>query len=409
MSVDFEKINQKYLNSIISAVPDILILFDAQGNYLDIWSCNHKDLIAPKSKLIGKNIYNILSKEIADRFMYQINVSLKDREIKTFEYKLEIAKKTKFFDTRLVPVGEEDEIGQIILSSIRNITQIKETEIELKQQKAYFEQLFYNSTEGIVLLDNNHHVLKVNKKFEKIFSYSEKEILGKDLDNYILPDMNFKEGRNFTKQVQNGHRIVCETVRKTKEGNLIDVSIHGFPIKLFDGNIGIYGLYNDITERKRKEKKIEYLSFHDPLTGLYNRRYFEAEIDRLNNSREIPISIIIGDIDRLKEINDNFGHKAGDRHIKRASEILDSVTRDEDIVARIGGDEFAIILPCTGKKETELFCKRIIKKIEENNRTIPQTEFLSISLGCAVMGKNTETLEKTFEKADNKMYEKKLK
>ena len=140
-------------------------------------------------------------------------------------------------------------------------------------------------------------------------------------------------------------------------------------------------LKQEITKRKKEEKHIKYLSFHDEMTGLYNRRYFENEMLRLNKSRKLPISIIVTDIDGLKKINDNYGHKKGDEYIIMAAEILKKITRKEDIVSRIGGDEFAILLPKTAKEKAEKIIARIKKK------TSPKKDkelTVDIALGFAV-------------------------
>lgn len=166
----------------------------------------------------------------------------------------------------------------------------------------------------------------------------------------------------------------------------------------------IVGSSLDITENKRKEKEIEYLSFHDEMTGLYNRRYFENEMKRLESSRKLPITIIIADLDNLKSVNDNFGHQVGDKYIKNASKMINDSIRDEDIAARIGGDEFAIILTETDYEGAEKIYQRIKtaeKKYLEQDSAI---DVFSISIGYAVKNKRNLKLEKIFKKADQKMY-----
>lgn len=275
----------------------------------------------------------------------------------------------------------------------------------LKRQKAYFEQLFNESTEGIVLLNNKGIILKVNQHFLKMFEYRRDEAIGTNIDQLITPKKKKEEGKYFTNQVMDGIDIKEESIRQTKLGEKIYVSIHAFPIKLDQGQIGIYGIYNNITERKREEEKRRFLSFHDQLTGLYNRRYFENEMERLDNSRKTPICVIIADIDSLKEVNDLFGHKQGDRHIKRAAEVFSELMREEDIVARIGGDEFAVLLPETNTKNAKTIIKRIKSKISESNNDF--NRYLSISIGYSVRKKEGTKLEEILKKADEMMYHKK--
>ncbi|MFW6025443.1 MAG: diguanylate cyclase domain-containing protein [Candidatus Woesearchaeota archaeon] len=321
-------------------------------------------------------------------------------------YEVEHRLKTKNGDYKWIK-----DIGKVVKRDINNkplravgihqdIDERKRTERKLLEQNAYFEQLFEASTEAIVLLNNSGEVMKANDSFEKLFDYKEDKIKGRNIDKLITPIEKIIEGNDLTQKVTKGKDIRIESVREKRNGEKIDVSIHAFPISLKEGQIGIYSIYNDISERKREEEKIKYLSFHDQLTGLYNRRYFENEMERLSNSRVEPISIIIADIDDLKIVNDKMGHKKGDQFIIKAAEVINNSLRKEDIAARIGGDEFAIILPYTDSETAEMIANRISKKT--NNLDIS----LNISVGYA-SHKKAEDLDDLFIKADKNMYKNK--
>jgi len=150
--------------------------------------------------------------------------------------------------------------------------------------------------------------------------------------------------------------------------------------------------------------EVQYLSFHDEMTGLYNRRYFENELERLSNSRELPITIFVADIDKLKDVNDNYGHKKGDKYIKKAAEILNRSTRDGDVVARIGGDEYAIILSNSGLETAKSLFERIKNNVKEYNKKNKFVEQLNISTGFAIKTKKEENIDNIFRKADEMMY-----
>lgn len=158
-------------------------------------------------------------------------------------------------------------------------------------------------------------------------------------------------------------------------------------------------------KRIKSEKKIRYISFHDNLTGLYNRAYFEEELKRLDTKRQMPLSIVIGDANGLKLTNDVFGHQEGDRLLQAMARILTETCRNEDIIARWGGDEFAILLPGTGREEAKNICSRIKKACQDSDHTPIQP---SISLGVSSKEDVSEDAGEVLKRAENEMYSNKL-
>jgi diguanylate cyclase (GGDEF)-like protein len=159
-------------------------------------------------------------------------------------------------------------------------------------------------------------------------------------------------------------------------------------------------------------EKLRYISFHDALTGLYNRGYFEEEMERLKSSRQFPVSIIACDLDDLKQINDSLGHDVGDQAIKAAANILRSnVFRKEDVVARIGGDEFVILLPNVDLNENPTIRERLDQSIIDFNQSAENDDLyrpISMSCGFAVIQAG-ESLMEGYKQADADMYADKLK
>jgi len=160
-------------------------------------------------------------------------------------------------------------------------------------------------------------------------------------------------------------------------------------------------------ERKRVEERIRYLSFHDILTGLYNRAYFEEELKRYDSSRYYPLSIVMIDVNRLKVVNDTFGHQEGDRLLKHLSQLLTSVSRQGDILARIGGDEFAILLPSTTSEEVQKFCERV-KKTCLQDKITPVYLRPNIALGYITQNEEHKDINSLFREADRNMYKDKF-
>ena len=159
---------------------------------------------------------------------------------------------------------------------------------------------------------------------------------------------------------------------------------------------------HDITEIKKLENELRYQSFHDSLTGLLNRAFFEEELERMSTGRFSPTSLIIADLDNLKLINDTLGHEKGDLLLKKAANILQSSFRSNDIVARIGGDEFAVLLPLCSPDDLEKLIKRLKEKIENLNKEDAEL-YLSMSIGFATKYGAFNKLE-IFREADSKMY-----
>ena len=158
-------------------------------------------------------------------------------------------------------------------------------------------------------------------------------------------------------------------------------------------------------EKEKKEKEIGFLSYHDQLTGLYNRRFFEEQIKKLDNPRNLPLTIIMGDVNGLKLINDVFGHLAGDQLLRMIGDIISSSIRGNDTAARWGGDEFIILLPTSGEDAANILIDRIQKKIKETSFEYGK---LSISFGSDTKKEGHENIDKIFIAAEKLMYQNKL-
>jgi PAS domain S-box-containing protein len=153
---------------------------------------------------------------------------------------------------------EQDlEILKFVSTQISLSIETKKAYDDVQIEKAYFEQLFENSPETIILTDINGHLLKVNNEFEKLFGYSAKEALGKKIDDLIAPESLYQEATSISKRVGQGEKVIVETIRQDKKGNQIHVSILGTPIEIGGGQVGVYGIYRNISEQKKARLALE--------------------------------------------------------------------------------------------------------------------------------------------------------
>ncbi len=158
----------------------------------------------------------------------------------------------------------------------------------------------------------------------------------------------------------------------------------------------------DMTARKKAEDYLRYLGTHDVLTGLYNRAFFDEERTRLERGRRYPVSVMVADLDGLKPTNDTLGHEAGDKLLRRVAEVLRSAFRAEDVVARIGGDEFAALMPATDETAAAHTMERIQTLINLNNKYY-RGPVLSLSVGVAMAVRGL-SLTEAQRLADDRMY-----
>ena len=302
-----------------------------------------------------------------------------------------------------VPIIAEDKVigGYGIYT---DITEKKLAERQLESQKVIFEALFKNSTDAIVRFDAKHRVIDINENFSKLFNFKIDEIVGMRVDE-VVNKSRVPKGRDLTDRLLRGETVTLEGIRFDKYDNEVEVSVKGVPIISEGKVIGGYGIYTDISQRKAAEKEILYMSYHDQLTGVYNRRFFEEEFNRLNSDRYMPISLVMADVNGLKLINDAFGHENGDELLKRMAGVLSDNCRHGEIIARLGGDEFVILLPNTSVYEAEKIVKRI--KTSCNQEAFKNIEF-SMSFGWDCKRSNDESIKDLFKRVEDLMYRNKL-
>ncbi len=168
-----------------------------------------------------------------------------------------------------------------------------------------------------------------------------------------------------------------------------------------NGEEGVLVRLRNISARKQAEARLHYLSYNDPLTRLYNRSFFEVELKRLDTERQLPLTVIMGDLKGFRLVNDTFGHQAGDQLLCQVAQALRNTLRREDIVARWGDNRFVILLPRTSAQVANQLCQRIRQTCLQQG---PDPIELSISLGAATKEEVAADLQSLLRLAEDRMY-----
>ncbi|MEW5784711.1 MAG: PAS domain S-box protein [Bacillota bacterium] len=294
-------------------------------------------------------------------------------------------------------------VAEIITNAL--IKQLAEEALKLSEEK--YREILASIEEGYYETDLAGNIIFCNDAAAQLLGYSREELLGMNYKQlYKEPETVFKTFHKVFLSGKPDRGFTLGMIRKNGTIGFGELSIS--LIKNGDGTInGFRGVARDITERIHFEERLKYLSLHDQLTGLYNRTFFEEELNRLSNGREYPVSIISADLDDLKLINDTQGHDEGDRLLAAAAGVLKESLRGSDILARVGGDEFAAILPCTGPETAESVTARIRENVESYNRkhvALP----LGLSLGVATAQTKETAFTDVYKQADDLMYRDKL-
>lgn len=280
---------------------------------------------------------------------------------------------------------------------------------KLRESEEKYRLLFESAYDGILLIDEMQ-IVDCNRRAADIFGCPYEQLMGSSMERYIPPLQS--NGRVTMDIIKEKSQSVLQGEPKLFELELCRCDGTGFDVEISLNYIQIQGkkmvqvIIRDVTDRKQMEDWLRYLNMHDKPTGLYNRNYFEEEMQRMQSGRFDPVGVVVCDVDGLKLVNDNLGHGAGDELLATVAGILGKCFRDSDVVARIGGDEFAVLLPNCPSNVVEDACKRIREMVENHRRQQPPVP-ISLSIGWAVKTDSSHTMSEIFKAADNHMYREK--
>ncbi|NOY67724.1 MAG: EAL domain-containing protein [Gammaproteobacteria bacterium] len=303
-------------------------------------------------------------------------------------------------------------VSGVLLSSkpvfIYLVDDISDTEAALeKMQKAeaMYRDLVETAHDLVWSMNTQGEWIYLNNASGKLYGYTPKEMIGRNVKEFQHPDFAIQEQEAFEK-ISQGHELYqFETTHIDRHGKAIHLSLNARSKTDSDGNIiRITGTARDITATKEYQRQLSYQAEHDALTGLYNRRLFQQELDRVmaRNTRSASTSgLLYIDLDQFKYINDTLGHAAGDRLLIEISNMLTVNAREGDLLARFGGDEFTLLLYNIEVQNLEVIAENFRQLFDDFKFYNKGNGFsISCSIGATIIDNTTHNSEEAMSHAD---------
>lgn len=415
--------SQQHYQDLFENANDIIYIHDMKGNFVSVnkraleisgyeleeaLKMNFTEVVAPA--------YHVLVSHTMVRDIFLGLTPTYELEMKTKKgWLVPLELRPRLLKRNGVPYG--------VQGIARDITERKHMENELRATNQRLQDIIEFLPDATFVIDQNRKVIAWNRAIEAMTGVNKNSIIGRSDYLYAVPfygsprpmlvDMignpSLQASDYYDEVRREGNSLYTEIFAPGMyEGKGSFIWVKASPLMDTDGKIvGAIESIRDISERKHFEEQLRYLGLHDGLTNLYNRNYFEEEIRRLELGRFQPTGLLICDVDGLKLVNDTLGHDAGDHLLIGVATVLQSCFRGDDVVARVGGDEFAILIPHSEEDVTEIASTRIREAVNLYNAQNPDVP-LSLSVGFAVRTSPTMTLNEVYQAADNNMYREKL-
>ncbi len=399
--------SKEFLEILFDYAPDGYYISDLKGTFIDGNKAAERITGYKKEELVGKSFLKLsmLPKKEIPRASKLLAKNLIGRPTGPDEFSL-ISKdgKTVFVEISTYPIKLEK--NTYVLGIARDITEKKKAQEQIFHSQEKFKNIFDNANDCILIHDMEGRILEVNEKACKRLGYSRADIINKPIWNEDTLEYSKKIDEMKGDLLKKGS-LIFESVNTLKNGKKIPVEISSKLIN-FDGTRAVLSISRDISERKKIEALIRDLAYKDALTDLPNRLLFMEHFNHiransLRNKKKFAIMLI--DLDYFKKINDTLGHDIGDKILKYSGKRLVSVLRKEDVVARIGGDEFMLLIPeINDSAAAEKVAEKLVYSFRKQFVMFGQNISTTLSIGISIFPDDGRTYDTLTKKADTAMY-----
>jgi diguanylate cyclase (GGDEF)-like protein/PAS domain S-box-containing protein len=365
------RISESQFRSLVESSPDAMVIVDAEGAIVMTNAQTEVLLGYKRSQLLGRPVELLIPERFRHGHVRQRAVFARAPATRPMGDELELL--ARRVDGREIPVEiglteVQSDAGTHIAATIRDVSERRAAD-EIRRRLAAIVE---HTDDAVFSTTAAGAITSWNGGADLLYGYSPGEAIGMAMTTLVPADRELDEAQILERVIAGGEVERYETVHVRKDGSRLDVSLTMSPIRDSGGAVvGASTIARDITERKRFVGQLQYLADHDALTGLFNRRRFEEDIEReLARARRNRAggALLAIDLDNFKSVNDSLGHSAGDELIKRASELFRSRLRTTDLIARLGGDEFAVMLPGVDTEGARLVATGLLQAIRGEGR-----------------------------------------